>query len=46
MKTVEAAAHPQLNVPLGPSQGRGSLGYWHNAGGESSAACHVNKAAR
>src|SRR5882757_6983457 len=45
MKTVEAAkAHPQLNVPLGPNQGRGiASGYWHNAGGESSAAVHVNE---
>jgi len=45
MKTVEAAkAHPQLSVPLGPNQGRGiASGYWHNAGGESSAACHVNE---
>ena len=44
MKTVEAAkAHPQFSVPLGPNQGRGiASGYWHNAGGESSAACHVN----
>jgi CO/xanthine dehydrogenase Mo-binding subunit len=45
MKTVEAAkAHPQFSVPLGPNQGRGiASGYWHNAGGESSAACHVNE---
>ena len=45
MKTVEAAkAHPQFNVPLGPNQGRGiASGYWHNAGGELSAACHVNE---
>ena len=45
MKTIEAAkAHPQVNVPLGPNQGRGiASGYWHNAGGESSAACHVNE---
>src|ERR1700739_3238081 len=45
MKTVEAAkTHPQLSVPLGPNQGRGiASGYWHNAGGESSAACHVNE---
>jgi len=45
MKTVEAAkVHPQLSVPLGPNQGRGiASGYWHNAGGESSAACHVNE---
>src|SRR5207253_2387475 len=45
MKTIEAAkAHPQWQVPLGPNQGRGiASGYWHNAGGESSAACHVNE---
>jgi len=45
MKTVEAAkAHAHLQVPLGPNQGRGiASGYWHNAGGESSAACHVNE---
>src|SRR6202022_1446591 len=45
MKTVEAAkAHPKCNGPLGPNQGRGiASGYWHNAGGESSAACHVNE---
>jgi CO/xanthine dehydrogenase Mo-binding subunit len=45
MKTIEAAkAHPQWSVPLGPNQGRGiASGYWHNAGGESSAACHVNE---
>src|SRR5438270_8496448 len=45
MKTVEAAkAHPQFSVPLGPNQGRGiASGYWHNAGGESSAACHINE---
>src|SRR5438477_6006206 len=45
MKTVQAAkAHPQFSVPLGPNQGRGiASGYWHNAGGESSAACHVNE---
>src|SRR5438876_443999 len=45
MKTIEAAkAHPQCKVPLGPNQGRGiASGYWHNAGGESSAACHVNE---
>jgi CO/xanthine dehydrogenase Mo-binding subunit len=45
MKTIEAAkSHPQFQVPLGPNQGRGiASGYWHNAGGESSAACHVNE---
>src|SRR5205807_904147 len=39
MKTVEAAkAHPQFQVPLGPNQGRGiASGYWHNAGGDSTA---------
>ncbi len=44
-QTVEAAkAHAQLNVPLGPNQGRGvACGFWHNAGGESSAAVHVNE---
>src|SRR5260370_488256 len=44
MKTIEAAkTHPQWSVPLGPNQGRGiASGYWHNAGGESSAPCHVN----
>src|SRR5439155_468050 len=31
-------------TPLGPNQGRGiASGYWHNAGGESSAACHINE---
>src|SRR6266699_2153115 len=45
MKTVEAAkAHPQFQVPLEPNQARGiAWGYWHNAGGESSAACHINE---
>jgi CO/xanthine dehydrogenase Mo-binding subunit len=44
-KTLEAAkAHEHLQTPLGPNQGRGiASGYWHNAGGESSAACHVNE---
>jgi CO/xanthine dehydrogenase Mo-binding subunit len=44
-KTLEAAkAHAHLATPLGPNQGRGiASGYWHNAGGESSAACHVNE---
>jgi CO/xanthine dehydrogenase Mo-binding subunit len=45
MKTLEAAkAGEHLKVRLGPNQGRGiASGYWHNAGGESSAACHVNE---
>jgi CO/xanthine dehydrogenase Mo-binding subunit len=44
-KTLEAArATEHLKVPLGPNQGRGiASGYWHNAGGESSAAVHVNE---
>jgi CO/xanthine dehydrogenase Mo-binding subunit len=45
MKTLEAAkVGEHLKVRLGPNQGRGiASGYWHNAGGESSAACHVNE---
>jgi CO/xanthine dehydrogenase Mo-binding subunit len=44
-KTVEEAkAHAHLKAALGPNQGRGiASGFWHNAGGESSAACHVNE---
>jgi CO/xanthine dehydrogenase Mo-binding subunit len=44
-KTLEAArATEHLKAPLGPNQGRGiASGYWHNAGGESSAAVHVNE---
>jgi len=44
-KTLEAArAHEHLKTKLGPNQGRGiASGYWHNAGGESSASCHVNE---
>jgi CO/xanthine dehydrogenase Mo-binding subunit len=44
-KTLEAArASEHLQAPLGPNQGRGlASGYWHNAGGESSAAVHVNE---
>src|SRR6266513_3565229 len=44
-KTLEAArATEHLNTPLKPGQGRGiASGYWHNAGGESSAACHINE---
>src|SRR3989440_1261880 len=44
-KTLEAAkASVHLRTPLAPNQGRGiASGYWHNAGGESSAACHVNE---
>src|SRR5271156_4785813 len=44
-KTLEATrAHAHLKTKLGPNQGRGiASGYWHNAGGESSASCHVNE---
>jgi CO/xanthine dehydrogenase Mo-binding subunit len=44
-KTLEAArSSDHLNTPLGPNQGRGiASGYWHNAGGESSAAVHINE---
>jgi CO/xanthine dehydrogenase Mo-binding subunit len=44
-KTLEAArASEHLKTALKPNQGRGiASGYWHNAGGESSAAVHVNE---
>ncbi|MFI4934926.1 MAG: xanthine dehydrogenase family protein molybdopterin-binding subunit, partial [Caulobacterales bacterium] len=44
-QTLAAArASEHFKVKLGPNQGRGiASGYWHNAGGESSAACHVNE---
>jgi CO/xanthine dehydrogenase Mo-binding subunit len=43
--TLEAArASEHMKVALKPNQGRGiASGYWHNAGGESSAAVHVNE---
>jgi CO/xanthine dehydrogenase Mo-binding subunit len=45
LKTLEAArAAEHLKTKLGPNQGRGiASGFWHNAGGESSAAVHVNE---
>ena len=45
LDTVAAAqAHANLQVPLGPNQGRGvACGFWFNVGGESSAAVHVNE---
>jgi CO/xanthine dehydrogenase Mo-binding subunit len=45
LPTLEAAkASEHLMARLGPNQGRGiASGFWHNAGGESSAACHVNE---
>ena len=44
-KTLEIArASEHLQTKLGPNQGRGiASGYWHNAGGESSASVHVNE---
>jgi CO/xanthine dehydrogenase Mo-binding subunit len=43
--TLDATrASEHLKSPLGQGQGRGiASGYWHNAGGESSAAVHVNE---
>lgn len=36
--------HPNSQVKLGPNQGRGvAIGYWGNAGGESSAQLNVNE---
>ncbi len=36
--------HPNAKIPLGPNQGRGvAVGYWGNAGGESSAQLHINE---
>ena len=36
--------HPNAKVKLGPNQGRGiAIGYWGNAGGESSAQLHINE---
>jgi CO/xanthine dehydrogenase Mo-binding subunit len=45
LKTLEAArATEHLQTKLGPNQGRGvACGFWHNAGGESSAAVHINE---
>jgi CO/xanthine dehydrogenase Mo-binding subunit len=45
VQTLEAArASEHLKTRLGPNQGRGvASGFWHNAGGESSAAVHVNE---
>ena len=36
--------HPNAKAELGPNQGRGiAIGYWGNAGGESSAQLHINE---
>src|SRR4029077_11508329 len=42
LAAARASAH--MKVALKPNQGRGiASGYWHNAGGESSASVHVNE---
>jgi CO/xanthine dehydrogenase Mo-binding subunit len=45
VETLEAAKnHPNLQVKLGPNQGRGvAAGFWFNIGGESSATVNVNE---
>jgi CO/xanthine dehydrogenase Mo-binding subunit len=45
IETLEAAKnHPNMQVKLGPNQGRGvACGFWFNIGGESSGAVHVNE---
>jgi CO/xanthine dehydrogenase Mo-binding subunit len=45
LECIEAVEnHPNAKVPLGPNQGRGiAVGYWGNAGGESSAQLHINE---
>lgn len=36
--------HPNAKIKLGPNQGRGiAIGYWGNAGGESSAKLNINE---
>ncbi|MGZ0186694.1 MAG: xanthine dehydrogenase family protein molybdopterin-binding subunit [Alphaproteobacteria bacterium] len=45
LECIEAIEnHPNAKIKLGPNQGRGvAVGYWGNAGGESSAQLHVNE---
>ena len=45
LECIEAIEqHPNAKIPLGPNQGRGvAVGYWGNAGGESSAQLHINE---
>jgi CO/xanthine dehydrogenase Mo-binding subunit len=45
VETLESAKnHPNLQVKLGPNQGRGvAAGFWFNIGGESSATVNVNE---
>jgi CO/xanthine dehydrogenase Mo-binding subunit len=45
LECIEAIEnHPNAKIKLGPNQGRGvAVGYWGNAGGESSAQLHINE---
>lgn len=45
LECIEAVEnHPNAQIKLGPNQGRGvAVGYWGNAGGESSAQLHINE---
>ena len=45
LECIEALEnHPNAQIKLGPNQGRGvAIGYWGNAGGESSAQLHINE---
>ena len=45
LECIEALEnHPNAQIKLGPNQGRGvAVGYWGNAGGESSAQLHINE---
>ena len=45
LECIEALEnHPNYKIKLGPNQGRGfAVGYWCNAGGESSAQLHINE---
>ncbi len=45
VETLEAAkAHPNLNAPLGPNQGRGvACGYWFNHNGETSVSMAIGE---
>ncbi|MFM2366489.1 MAG: hypothetical protein RIR95_1097 [Pseudomonadota bacterium] len=45
VESLEAAmAHPNLSIPLGPNQGRGSAaGFWFNHGGETSVSLAIGE---
>ena len=45
VECIEAVRnHPNASIKLGPNQARGvAIGYWGNAGGESSAQLHINE---